>query len=189
MLCKNEANLKALPKKSKKKKWNYNCTISASYIWIGAHHLVSLIQAVYTYATVKTRVHNKEFSVKSRCRQGRMESPMSINIYFDSLLIMEDNGELFLQNGWPTKRVKPYFQMGPLWEIFTVANLWHAASRIWTCPEPRFRLCWMKLCSSDNHYTMAPKPLAIHRGANIWCQYTTSVEFFFMNWRVNLGMI
>ena len=89
MLCKNEANLKALPKESaKKKKWNYNCTISAYYIWLGAHHLVSLIQAVYTYATAKTRVHNKEFSVKSRCRQGRMESPMSINIYFDSVLMM-----------------------------------------------------------------------------------------------------
>ena len=24
------------------------------------------------------------------------------------------------------------------------------ASRIWTCAEPEFRLCWMKLCSSDN---------------------------------------
>ena len=30
----------------------------------------------------------------------------------------------------------------------------HAASRIWTCTEPEFRLCWMKLCSSDNHYTI-----------------------------------
>ena len=32
----------------------------------------------------------------------------------------------------------------------------HVASRIWTWAEPEFRLCWMKLCSSDNHYTMAP---------------------------------
>ena len=26
---------------------------------------------------------------------------------------------------------------------------------IWTCAEPEFRLSWMNLCSSDNHYTMA----------------------------------
>ena len=37
-----------------------------------------------------------------------------------------------------------------------IANLWHATSRIWTCTEPEFRLCWMKLCGSDNHYTTAP---------------------------------
>ena len=30
----------------------------------------------------------------------------------------------------------------------------HAASRIWTCAERGFRLSRMKLCSSDNHYTM-----------------------------------
>ena len=27
-------------------------------------------------------------------------------------------------------------------------NLQHAVSRTWTCTEPEFRLCWMKLCSS-----------------------------------------
>ena len=26
----------------------------------------------------------------------------------------------------------------------------------WTCTKPEFRLCWMKLCSSDNHYTTVP---------------------------------
>ena len=41
--------------------------------------------------------------------------------------------------------------------ILTIANLWHAASRIWTCAEPEFRLTWMKLLSSDNHYTTAPR--------------------------------
>ena len=25
-------------------------------------------------------------------------------------------------------------------------------SRVWTCAEPEFRLSWMKLCSSHNHY-------------------------------------
>ena len=37
----------------------------------------------------------------------------------------------------------------------TIANLRHAASRIWTCAEPEFRLCWMMLSSGDNHYTAA----------------------------------
>ena len=41
-------------------------------------------------------------------------------------------------------------------EIFTIPNLQHAASRIWTWAEPEFRFSWMKLFSSDNHYTTAP---------------------------------
>ena len=46
--------------------------------------------------------------------------------------------------------------LGPFSEILTIANLRHATSRVWTCAEPEFRLSWMKLCSSDNHYTTAP---------------------------------
>ena len=61
--------------------------------------------------------------------------------------------------GWPTEGVYLYFQPGPLSEILTISNLQHATSRIWTCAEPEFRLCWMKLCSSDNHYTTAPQTL------------------------------
>ena len=38
-----------------------------------------------------------------------------------------------------------------------IANLWHSMSRVWTCTEPEFRLSWMKLCSSHNHYTMVPQ--------------------------------
>ena len=53
------------------------------------------------------------------------------------------------------RKAEPYFQPGPLSEILTIANLRHAASRIWTCAEPVFRLWWMKLCSSDNHSTTA----------------------------------
>ena len=42
-------------------------------------------------------------------------------------------------------------------EILTIANLRHATSRAWTCAEPEIRLCWMNLCSSDNHdIMMAP---------------------------------
>ena len=40
-----------------------------------------------------------------------------------------------------------------------IANLWHSMSRVWTCTEPEFRLSWMKLCRSDNHYTTAPQQL------------------------------
>ena len=54
------------------------------------------------------------------------------------------------------QKVDPYFQSGPLSEILHIVNLRHAGSRIWTCAEPVFRLWWMKLCSSDNHYTKAP---------------------------------
>ena len=50
-----------------------------------------------------------------------------------------------------------YFQPGALSEILTIANLRHAASRVWTCAEPEFRLSWMKLWGSDNHYTTVPK--------------------------------
>ena len=37
------------------------------------------------------------------------------------------------------------------------SQIWHTASRVWTCAEPEFRLSSMKLCSSDNHYTTAPR--------------------------------
>ena len=48
----------------------------------------------------------------------------------------DDDDELFLRNGWPTKGDKHYFQPGPLLEFFTIANLQHAANRIWTGAEP-----------------------------------------------------
>ena len=35
----------------------------------------------------------------------------------------------------------PYFQLGPLSEILTIANLRDVASGIQTCTEPEFRLC------------------------------------------------
>ena len=64
----------------------------------------------------------------------------------------DDDDEMFLWYGWPTKGIWPYFQPEPLSEILTITNLQHAASRIWTCAEPKFRLSWMKLWSSDNHF-------------------------------------
>ena len=68
----------------------------------------------------------------------------------------DDDDELFVWYGWPTKGIWPHFQPGPLSEILTIANLWHVASKIWTYTESEFRLCWMKLSSSDDHYTTAP---------------------------------
>ena len=49
------------------------------------------------------------------------------------------------------KAFTPYFQPGPLSEILIISDLRHVASRIWTCTESEFRLCWRKLCRSDNH--------------------------------------
>ena len=40
-------------------------------------------------------------------------------------------------------------------EVKIINLVRHAVTRIRTCAEPEFRLCWMTLCSSDNHYTMA----------------------------------
>ena len=36
--------------------------------------------------------------------------------------------------------------------------------QIWTCVEPECRLCWMKLCSRDNHYITAPSYLLLCGG-------------------------
>ena len=69
-------------------------------------------------------------------------------------MMNDEDDELFLWYGWSAKGVYPYFQSRPLSEILTIVNLWHVTSRIWTCTEPEFRLRWMKLCSSDNHYTI-----------------------------------
>ena len=50
---------------------------------------------------------------------------------------------------------RDYFQPEPSSEVFTIGDLRHAASRVWTCEESELKLCWMKLCSNDNHYTTA----------------------------------
>ena len=55
------------------------------------------------------------------------------------------------------KAFMTYLKPGPISEINTIADIWHAATRVWTWAESEFRLCWMKLCSSDNHYTIAPR--------------------------------
>ena len=47
------------------------------------------------------------------------------------------------------KAFTPCFQLGPLSEILTIANLRHTARRVWTCAKSELRLCWRKLCNSD----------------------------------------
>ena len=39
----------------------------------------------------------------------------------------------------------------------TISSLQHTTCSIWTYKETGFRLYWMMLCSSDNHYTTAMK--------------------------------
>ena len=61
---------------------------------------------------------------------------------------------IFWEMKWPMKSIKPYFQLGPLPEIFTIADLWNPASKVYSCTEPQFRLCRMKLCSNVKHCPM-----------------------------------
>ena len=73
---------------------------------------------------------------------------------FHLLLLFADVDELLLWYDW---QIFSLFHSGPLSEMLTITNLWHATCRIWTFAGPEFRLCWMKLCNSDNHYTRVPQ--------------------------------
>ena len=53
---------------------------------------------------------------------------------------------LFFWYGWPKKGVKLYFQ------LTNIRDSKHTRNRIWPCPEPGLRLCWMTLYGSDNHH-------------------------------------
>ena len=90
----------------------------------------------------------------------------------------DDDDELFLWYGWPTKGVQPYFQPGPLSEILTIANLRHAVSKLWTCAEPEFRLNWMRLCSSHNHYNVPSRICKVKQLIEtcFWVKYALSLK-------------
>ena len=77
------------------------------------------------------------------------------------------------------QKVDPYFQSGPLSEILHIVNLRHAGSRIWTCAEPVFRLWWMKLCSSDNHYTKAPLLILFIHYLSYWSLFIATYLSYF----------
>ena len=67
--------------------------------------------------------------------------------------LLDDDGELFLWYGWPGKG--SLFPAGTIVRYPHIANFRHAASMVWTYAEPEFRLSWIKLWISDNHYTTA----------------------------------
>ena len=123
------------------------------------HHLKE-----HFFTTKSVAVENSNIKIKHIGQKGLHLNPGG------------DDDELFLPNSWPTKDFKPYFQSGPLSEIFTIANFRHFASRISTSAEPEFRLCWRKLCSSDSHYTTAPQTKEtgklslnfIHKMKSLW---------------------
>ena len=94
----------------------------------------------------KFKIHDEVRNLGKKWRQVLI---MKISIFLfprkTIIRVNDDDDELFLRNGWPTKGIKPYFQLGTQLEIFTIANLRHAASSIWTRAYSEFRLCWMKL--------------------------------------------
>ena len=51
-----------------------------------------------------------------------------------------------------------------------------SASKVWTCAESEFSLSWMKLCSSDNHYTKAKRSFM-----NSWTYGWSALSCF--NWQ------
>ena len=80
-----------------------------------------------------------------------------IKVIVTNHMMMMTMMNCFLWNGWPTKAAKAYFQSGLLSEILTISNLWNT-----TRFEHEFRLCSMKLSSSDNQYTTAHYATTLH---------------------------
>ena len=74
---------------------------------------------------------------------------------FDKDVVADDDNGFFFWCGWTTKDGKLYFDLGYQSEVLTIANLGHAASRIWTCAEPGLRPYGMRLCSSNYHHNTA----------------------------------
>ena len=93
---------------------------------------------------------------------------------------------MYLRYGWPTKDILSYFQLGPLPEILTIVNLWRVTSRIWNYAEPDFRISWMKLCSSNNHYTTAPQKAT--KCAQIDSKQQVRMNLRMKLIKINLGM-
>ena len=79
------------------------------------------------------------------------------------------------------------FPAGTTVTDLTIANLWQAASKVWTCTGIKFRLSWMKLCSSDNHYPTAPQFIPLNsRRTHVfrtlqWCLFWPSLLLMALN--------
>ena len=89
---------------------------------------------------------------------------VNFNFFFSStkkwiyVMIMK----FFLWYSWPTKSKRfSLFPSRSMSEVLNIANLRHATSRVWTCPESDFRSSWMKMCNTDNHYTTIPRHLSL----------------------------
>ena len=79
-----------------------------------------------------------------------LQQVKNIWLFCNKWWIFDD--ELFSWYGWLTKDSWPYFQTRPFSETLIIRNLRQAPAEF----EPEFRLWWLTLCSSDNHYTTAP---------------------------------
>ena len=67
-------------------------------------------------------------------------------------------------------------------QILTIVNLQCATSRISTCKELEVRLCWLKLCSIDIHYTTAVPEMEL-----FFIVWMRRVADFWMRWCVEAG--
>ena len=76
--------------------------------------------------------------------------PSYLTIYDDA------DDELFLWYGWLTKRRLALFLAGTIVRDPHLLESPTRREQDFTWTESEFRLCWVKLCSSDNHYTTAP---------------------------------
>ena len=92
-----------------------------------------------------------------------------------------EDDDLFLWYGWTTKAfsfisIRDHCQRSSPSQISDML-----LNRVWTCVEHEFMLSWMKLCSSDNHYTTALQ-FILYRFLEILQRYSKLVVFN------NLGM-
>ena len=85
------------------------------------------------------------------CGMSGHRNPFVTNVPIVTLQCFQELEKGCIRN----KCVKLYFPPGRFSEFLTIANLRHSVRRILTSAEPEFRLCLIKLCSNDNHYTIA----------------------------------
>ena len=126
---------------------------------------------IFYQITVNTNSYNwYKHSSKKTCRYYLLfsrKTALTTNIMLGiSIILFRGNSsselnlifiyfwiDIFFMVWLTNKTYLAYFHLGPLPEILIIVNLQHTASRIWTCAELEFRLCWMNFCISDNHYT------------------------------------
>ena len=85
------------------------------------------------------------FLTKMRINVGKCNIKEWRLYWFLSVLLecfwrYDNDDELFLSYGWPLKGIYSSFQPALLSEILTIAILWHATRRVWTCAQPAFKL-------------------------------------------------